>query len=132
MPSISGLSLLAVQTYATQTAAPARPSGPVERTAATARAESGAAFSVALSDAATKAMAVAQAPETGFRPFVSAADMGARPAAPSATVASGATAADTRPAAEAQRTAAARPGPAGHAGAPVRHQRPGTYLDIKV
>ncbi len=122
MPSISGLSLLAVQTYATQTAASARPSGSPERTAATARAEAGAAFSVALSDAAAKAVAAAPPPDAGFRPFVSAADMGARPAAPGATT----TAADAR------FTADARNGFASPAGAPARHQRPGTYLDIKV
>jgi hypothetical protein len=122
MPSLSGLSLLAVQTYATQTAAPVRPSGPAERTAATARAEAGAAFSVALSDAAAKTLNAAPVSDAGFRPFVSAADMGARPAAPDTATA----AADSRPVSE------ARHGPASAAGAPVRHQRPGTYLDIKV
>lgn len=129
MSSISGPSLLAVQSYATQTATPVRPTGPTAGTAATARAEAGA-FSVALSDAA-KAASATPASGTAFQPFVSPADMGARPVTqPAATTA----ATDTRPGpapssahGAPQSSATGRPG-----GAPVRHQRPGTHLDIKV
>lgn len=125
MPSISGSSLLAAQAYATQTAAPNRPAAAPGRPALDGRAAASSAFSVTLSQAA--ATALQGSGDATFQPFVSAADMGARPAPASQTSAT--------PLA-ANRAGASqdfgREAPLCSAEPPARLQRPGSQLDIRV
>lgn len=120
MSAISGSSLLLVQAYASQTTAATRPAMAEPPRA---RIEARPAFSVELSREAANALrdagaakpasapvAAAKTEETGFQAFVSARDMGARPAP----------------------QGFAREAPLRTSDAPARNVRPGTHLDIKI
>lgn len=135
MSAISGSSLLLVQAYASRPAPVVR--APDNGIAA--RADRDSAFSVALSQNATAAMGQAAAvpgADTGFQAFLSAADMGAiNRGAVNPTVThpgvAGPEAADTGAQFAGAAPDFAREAPLRPGGAPVRHIRPGTHLDIK-
>lgn len=119
MSAISGSSLLLVQAYASQSTA----TRPATAEPPRARVDTRPAFSVELSKEAANALrdagaakpasapvAAAKTEETGFHAFVSARDMGARPAPQEF----------------------AREAPLRSSDAPTRNVRPGTHLDIKI